>query len=74
LGDLGDGVHDGGEDDLRIGIIRVKMVTAVYSIVSKNILSRIADIAQGAVTGEPAQVSKLREISEEDVKSWRSSH
>ncbi|KAK1752172.1 hypothetical protein QBC47DRAFT_405374 [Echria macrotheca] len=71
LGDLGDGVHDGSENDPRIGIIRVKMVTAHYSITSKNIIGRVAEVAQGAVTGKPAQVNKLREISEEEVKKWR---
>ncbi|KAK4442974.1 blue light-inducible protein [Podospora aff. communis PSN243] len=74
LGDLGDGVHDGGENDPRIGIIRVKMVTSHYSISSKNILGRVAEVAQGTVTGKPAQVNKLREISEQDVQNWRSSH
>ena len=74
LGDLGDGVHDGGENDPRIGIIRVKMVTSHYSISSKNIIGRAAEVAQGAMTGKPAAVNKLREISESDVESWRSSH
>lgn len=73
LGDLGDGVHDGSENDPRIGIIRVKMVTAHYSISSKNILGRMAEVAEGTVTGKPASVNKLREISESDVKSWRAS-
>ena len=68
LGDLGDGVHDGGENDPRIGIIRVKMVTAHYSIISKNMLGRVAEVAQGAVTGKPAAVNKLREISEVEVE------
>ncbi|KAK0743944.1 putative BLI-3 blue-light-inducible Bli-3 protein [Schizothecium vesticola] len=74
LGDLEDGVHDGSENDPRIGIIRVKMVTAHYSISSKNILGRIAEVAQGTVTGKVASVNKLREISEADVDNWRSSH
>jgi len=74
LGDLEDGVHDGSENDPRIGIIRVKMVTAHYSISSKNILGRMAEVAQGTVTGKVAAVNKLREISEEDVEKWRSTH
>jgi len=73
LGDLGDGIHDGGENDPRIGIIRVKMVTSHYSISSKNIIGRVAEVAQGTMTGKPAAVNKLREISESDVESWRSS-
>ncbi|KAK3940264.1 hypothetical protein QBC46DRAFT_261264 [Diplogelasinospora grovesii] len=74
LGDLGDGVHDGSENDPRIGVIRVKMVRAVYAIASKNLIGRAAEIAQATVTGKPASVNKLREISEEEVKQWRASH
>jgi general stress protein 26 len=74
LGDLGDGVHDGSENDPRIGIIRVKMVTAHYAISAKNVLGRVAEVAQGAMTGKPAAVNKLREISESDVESWRASN
>lgn len=74
LGDLGDGVHDGGENDPRIGIIRVKMTTAHYAISQKNIIGQMAQIAQGVVTGKPAAVNKLRELSEAEVSQWRSSH
>ncbi|KAK4213845.1 putative BLI-3 blue-light-inducible Bli-3 protein [Rhypophila decipiens] len=74
LGDLGDVTHDGSENDPRIGIIRVKMATAHYAISTKNILGRVAEVAQGTITGKPASVNKLREISEEEVKQWRSSH
>lgn len=74
VGDLGDGVHDGSENDPRIGIIRVKMRTAHYSISHKTIIAKMAQIAQGTVTGKPAAVNKLREISEAEVAQWRSSH
>lgn len=74
LGDLGDGVHDGSENDPRIGIIRVKMVTATYSISTKGIVGQVVEVAQGTVTGKPAHVNKLRELSEADVQTWRSSH
>lgn len=74
LGDLGDGVHDGGPNDPRIGIIRVKMTTAHYAVSSKSILGQMAQVAQGVVTGKPASVNKLREISAEEVIQWRSSH
>lgn len=50
------------------------MNSAHYSISSKNIIGRVAEVAQGAVTGKPAAVNKLREISESDVQKWRSSH
>lgn len=71
MGDLGDGKHDGSAEDPRIGVIRVKMVSSTYSLVSKNIFSRAAEIATGAVTGKPAQVNSLREITDADVRSWR---
>ncbi|KAI6356290.1 BLI-3 blue-light-inducible Bli-3 protein [Pyricularia grisea] len=71
VGDLGDGKHDGSAEDPRIGIIRVKMHSAVYSVVNKNFISRAADIAQGAVTGKAPTIQKLREISEDEVLTWR---
>jgi len=74
LGDLGDGTHDGGEDDPRIGVIRVKTNTATYSTHAKNILGRVVDIAQGVATGKPPSIDKLREITELDVRNWRASH
>ncbi len=74
LGDLGDGVHDGGVKDPRIGIIRVQTISATYSIVAKNILSRALEVAQGVVTGKPAAVNKIREIRESEVQEWRKSH
>jgi len=74
VGDLGDGVHDGSANDPRIGIIRVKTVTVTYSVTSKNFFARVADVAQGTLTGQIPSINKLREISESEVKSWRSSH
>ncbi|KLU87071.1 hypothetical protein MAPG_06076 [Magnaporthiopsis poae ATCC 64411] len=71
VGDLGDGKHDGGPDDPRIGIIRVRTNTATYSISNKNFISRAADVAQGAVTGKAPTIQKLREISEGEIELWR---
>lgn len=72
LGDLGDGTHDGSENDPRIGVIRVKAESAVYSITAKNLLSRAVEVGIGAVTGKPAEINKLREISASEVSQWRS--
>jgi len=74
LGDLGDGTHDGSENDPRIGVIRVKTETATYAVTDKTFIGRVAEIAKGTVTGETASVNKLREISESEVQQWRSSH
>ncbi|KAH8597174.1 hypothetical protein B0O99DRAFT_592921 [Bisporella sp. PMI_857] len=73
LGNLRDGKHDGGPEDPRIGIIKVETKTATYAVVRKNAVSRGVEIAQGVVTGKTASVNKLREISEQEVATWRSS-
>jgi len=74
LGDLGDGTHDGSENDPRIGVIRIKAKTATYAISRSNPISRGIEMVQGAITGNAAQVNKLREISESELSQWRSSH
>jgi general stress protein 26 len=74
LGDLGDGTHDGGEDDPRIGVIKVEAKTATYQIARKTMVGRAVEMVQGAVTGEAPAVGKLREISEREISEWRSSH
>jgi hypothetical protein len=74
LGDLGDGKHDGGPEDPRIGVIRVTTNTATYAITRKNAISRGVEMAQGVVTGKAPQVNKLRELSEQEIETWRSSN
>jgi len=73
LGDLGDGKHNGGPEDPRIGVIRVKTNTATYAVVRKSAMARGVEMAQGVFTGKAAQVNKLREISESEVEMWRTS-
>ena len=72
VGDLGDGTHDGSENDPRIGVIKVEAKTATYATSRGNPISRGIEIVQGAITGNAAQVNKLREISESEISSWRS--
>ena len=73
LGDLEDGKHDGGPEDPRIGVIKVKALTATYAIATGTSLGRGADIVKGAITGAAPKVNKLREISEEELQQceWR---
>merc|ERR1711964_436847 len=40
LGDLGDGTHDGSENDPRIGVIKVEAKTATYAVVRGTIVGR----------------------------------
>ncbi|TVY86043.1 Protein bli-3 [Lachnellula willkommii] len=73
LGDLGDGTHTGGPQDPRIGVIKVTAQTATYAVISKNAISRAAEVAQGVITGKAASVNKLREITAEEILTWRAS-
>lgn len=74
LGDLGDGTHNGGPEDPRIGIIRVQTKSATYSISRKNALTKAAGVAQGVVTGKVPAVNKLRELSQKEVIIWKDSN
>lgn len=67
VGDLGDGKHDGGVDDPRIGIIKVVAKTATYATQSKTLVGRSLEIAKGAITGEVPKVTNLRELSEAEL-------
>jgi general stress protein 26 len=74
VGDQGDGVHDGSENDPRIGVIKVKAVTATYALPKGTPLGRGVEMIKGAITGETADVTQLREINEQEISQWRSSH
>ncbi|RVX73809.1 hypothetical protein B0A52_02699 [Exophiala mesophila] len=71
LGDLGDGVHDGGENDPRIGVIKVKAVTATYAVSKGTFIGRGVEMVKGAVTGQVADVNDLRELSQQEIEQWR---
>ncbi|KAL8950270.1 MAG: hypothetical protein Q9222_003695, partial [Ikaeria aurantiellina] len=67
MGDLDDGKHDGGPEDPRIGVIKVVAKTATYAISSGTFIGRGMEVAKGTMTGKPANVNKLREISEDEL-------
>jgi general stress protein 26 len=71
MGDLEDGKHDGGPEDPRIVLIKVKALTAQYSISSKTLIGSAIEVAKGAITGETASVNKLRYLSEGELQQWR---
>lgn len=73
LGDLGDGKHDGGPEDPRIGIIRVETVTATYALARGTKAGGFVELAKGVVTGSAPKVNKLREVTQQDVATWRQS-
>jgi general stress protein 26 len=71
IGDLGDGTHDGGPEDPRIGIIRVKASTAQYAVSKKTQVGGFVELAKGIATGNSPNVNKLRHLSEEEISSYR---
>lgn len=71
LGDLGDGVHDGGPEDPRIGVIRVKSDLITYSINNKSIVGRAFDIAKGIATGETPGFISVRDITKQELDKIR---
>ena len=72
LGDLGDGKHDGGPDDPRIGVIQVKSKSITYALTSKSFVARSAELAKGIVTGDTPSFMRLKEIDESELAQWRS--
>ncbi|KAK6512684.1 hypothetical protein TWF506_008859 [Arthrobotrys conoides] len=73
VGDLGDGVHDGSVKDPRLGVIKVRTLTATYAIAHAASITRTLEVAKGAVTGKVASVNTLREITLKDIELWRRS-
>ncbi|KAK6343217.1 hypothetical protein TWF730_010817 [Orbilia blumenaviensis] len=73
VGDLGDGVHDGSAKDPRLGVIKIRTLTATYAIAHATSFTRTLEVAKGAVTGNVASVNTLREISLKDIELWRRS-
>ncbi|RAR09096.1 bli-3 protein [Stemphylium lycopersici] len=72
IGDLGDGTHDGGPEDPRIGIIRVKASTAQYAVSKKTQIGGFVELAKGIATGDSPSINKLRQISEAEIQQYRS--
>ncbi|CAI6334632.1 unnamed protein product [Periconia digitata] len=70
IGDLGDGTHDGGPEDPRIGIIRVKTSTAQYAVSKRTAIGGFVELAKGVASGEAPSINKLRHITEAEVKQW----
>ncbi len=68
LGDLGDGTHDGGPEDPRICVIKVKAVTAQYAVSKRTYVGQMAQVAKGIATGDSPDVNKLRYLSEEEIQ------
>ena len=71
MGDLGDGKHDGGPNDPRICVIKVKAITAQYAVSNRTAIGGVIEFAKGVATGEAPSVNKLRYIDEQDLKQCK---
>jgi hypothetical protein len=67
LGDLGDGVHDGGPTDPRIGVIRLEAKLATYSLARRGMFGRAVETIKSAAKGDVAVVNSIRELSTEEL-------
>lgn len=67
LGDLGDGVHDGGPTDPRIGVIKLEAKLATYVLARKGIMGRAMDEVKGAVKGDVPSINTIRELSQGEL-------
>lgn len=68
MGDLGDGKHDGGPEDPRICVIKVNAKTVQYAVSRRTAIGSFTEFAKGVVTGEAAQVNKLRHLDEQELE------
>ena len=68
IGDLGDGKHDGGPEDPRVCVIKVKAVTVQYAVSLRTAIGGFTEFAKGVVTGEAPQVNKLRHLEESELE------
>jgi len=71
IGDLGDGKHDGGPEDPRIVLIRVKVATAQYAVSRRGIVGSAVAFAKGVAQGEVPVINKLRQLSEQEIQECK---
>ena len=67
LGDLGDGVHDGGPNDPRIGVIKLEAKFVIYSLSRRGVVGHAVETVKSAVKGEVPVVNSIRELSTEEL-------
>lgn len=67
LGDMGDGVHDGGPSDPRIGVIKLETKLATHVVAHKGAIGRAYETVKGVVQGNVPHVNGIRELSLEEL-------
>ncbi|OJJ50027.1 hypothetical protein ASPZODRAFT_13130 [Penicilliopsis zonata CBS 506.65] len=74
LGDLGDGVHDGGPSDPRIGVIKLESKLATYVLARQGMFGRAIETVKSAARGDVPAINSIRELSLEELAEWRRTH
>lgn len=72
LGDLEDGVHDGGPGDPRIGVIRLEAKAAVHVTPRKGMIGRALEVGKAVTKGDVPPINKNREINTEEFAECES--
>ncbi|PYH99723.1 blue light-inducible protein Bli-3 [Aspergillus ellipticus CBS 707.79] len=72
FGDLGDGVHDGGPGDPRIGVIRIEVVEAVHAVARGGVLGRAVETVKSVASGDVPGVVGVRYLGREEVGGCKS--
>lgn len=67
LGDLNDGIHDGGPNDPRLSLIFVEAQTVHYSLQDVPTAVKYFNIVRGMVTAEPPKISAERGLSKQEL-------
>ncbi|KAJ6098282.1 hypothetical protein N7499_002656 [Penicillium canescens] len=74
IGDMGDGVHDGGPSDPRIGVIKLEAKLATHVVSQKGIIGRAYNTVKGAVQGNVPHINGIRELTGQELAEWRRTH
>ncbi|RHZ44537.1 blue light-inducible protein Bli-3 [Aspergillus thermomutatus] len=67
LGDLGDGVHDGGPEDPRIGVIKLEAKMATYALTRKGMIGRAVETVKSVTKGDVPAINSLRQLTEQEL-------
>ena len=71
FGDLGDGKHDGGPEDLRLALIKAKSRYVAYWKATMGTLGFVQEVGIAAVTGQVAETGVQRQLLESDLEPAR---
>lgn len=72
MGNLGDGVHKGDEEDPRVAVIEVIPDEIKYWVSKQSAVSRTFQVAASAVIGKATAPGELQTIRKEEVSAMHS--